>query len=81
LSTNCFSVSIIFPPDFAIPNRVLIVLALVAVAVLVAILVGRDVDDIKASVVANSVERIQIMEIIGNILKNELLLRKVRCLL
>ena len=75
MSTNCFSVSIIFPPDFAIPNRVLIVLALVA------ILVGRDVDDIKASVVANSVERIQIMEIIGNILKNELLLRKVRCLL
>jgi hypothetical protein len=75
LSANSFSVSIIFPPDLAIPSCVVIVAPALFVIVDLAvvlddILVVRDVSDgTKALLVAKDVERmIQMMEIIGNIL-------------
>jgi hypothetical protein len=44
LSENSFSVSIIFPPDFAIPNRVVILAALVVDdTVLVLLLIEGDI--------------------------------------
>jgi hypothetical protein len=75
LSANSFSVSIIFPPDLAIPSCV----ALVAPALVVIVDLAIVLDDIlvvcdgsdgtKALLVAKDMERMmQIMERIGNVL-------------